>query len=83
MRLTSCWMPMRNALRTRLAELPDILTPTDLMNVLPIGRNGVYDALKANQITSRRSGQKIIITKIALVEFLGLAANGLQAGTPI
>ena len=71
---------MRSPSRKTLAELSDVLTPSDLMDVLPIGRNGVYDALKANLIPNRRIGQKLIITKTALVEFLGLGATSLQAG---
>ena len=74
---------MRSAVRKTLAELPDVLTPRDLMDLLPIGRNGVYDVLKANHIPNQRIGQKIIITKTALVEYLGLRANSLGAGTPI
>ncbi len=55
----------------RFAELPDVLTPTDLIAFLPIGRNGVYDALKRHAIKHVRVGQKLLITKAALREFLG------------
>jgi excisionase family DNA binding protein len=55
----------------RFAELPDILTPQDLFAFLPIGRNAVYDALKTHKIKSVRVGQKFLITKAALREFLG------------
>jgi excisionase family DNA binding protein len=55
----------------RFAELPDILTPQDLFAFLPIGRNAVYDALKSQKIKSIRVGQKFLITKAALREFLG------------
>jgi excisionase family DNA binding protein len=53
------------------AELPDVLTPQDLIAFLPIGRNAVYDALKTQKIKSVRVGQKFLITKSALREFLG------------
>ena len=54
-----------------LSELPDVLTPQDLIAFLPIGRNAVYDALKQQRIKNVRIGQKIIITKASLREFLG------------
>jgi len=55
----------------RFSDPPDILTPQDLMAFLPMGRNAVYDALKAQAIKSVRVGQKFLITKAALREFLG------------
>ncbi|MGB8909096.1 MAG: helix-turn-helix domain-containing protein [Candidatus Cybelea sp.] len=55
----------------RFAELPDVLTPRDLIAYLPIGRNAVYDALRTRAIKSVRVGQKLLITKAALREFLG------------
>jgi hypothetical protein len=59
------------AMSVRFADLPDILTPRDLIAFLPIGRNAVYDALKRQSIKSIRVGQKLLITKAALREFLG------------
>ena len=55
----------------RFDELPDLLTPRDLIAYLPIGRDGVYCALKEQRIRNIRLGQKIIIPKAALREFLG------------
>ena len=55
----------------RFHALPDVLTPQDLIAFLPIGRNAVYDALKHRRIKSVRIGQKLIITKASLREFLG------------
>jgi excisionase family DNA binding protein len=57
--------------RMRFDELPEILTPRDLIEYLPIGRDGVYSALKEQRIRNIRLGQKIIIPKAALREFLG------------
>ncbi len=62
------------SLRTRsarFADLPDILTPRNVIAFLPIGRNAVYDAIKRQALKSIRVGQKILITKAALREFLG------------
>ena len=60
-----------SAISARFAELPDVRTPHDIIAFLPIGRNAVYDALKRRAIKSVRVGQKLLITKAALREFLG------------
>lgn len=62
---------MQSGASARFADLPDILTPRDLIAFLPIGRNAVYDVLKRQSIKSIRVGQKLLITKAALREFLG------------
>jgi hypothetical protein len=59
----------------RFAELPDLLTPKDLIAYLPIGRDAVYEALKSQAIRNVRLGQKFIVTKGALREFLGGAVE--------
>ncbi len=59
----------------RFADLPDLLTPRLVMQYLPIGRDSVYEALKSQAIRNVRLGQKIIITKAALREFLGGAVE--------
>ncbi len=61
----------RQTRKSRLVDLPDVLTPRDLINFLPIGRNGVYEAINGGRIRSIRIGQKLIVTKAALQEFLG------------
>jgi hypothetical protein len=64
-----------NGLRARFAELPDVLTPRDIVAFLPIGRNSVYEALRTRAIKSIRIGQRLLITKAALREFLGDAVE--------
>jgi excisionase family DNA binding protein len=59
----------------RFVELPDILTPKDLMEYLPIGRDSIYEALRSQAIRNVRIGQKIIVPKAALREFLGGAVE--------
>jgi excisionase family DNA binding protein len=68
---------MATAVKTplRFAELPDLLTPRDLIAYLPIGRDAVYEALKAQIIRNVRIGQKFIIPEGALQEFLGGAVE--------
>jgi hypothetical protein len=60
-----------NGMSRRFEELPDVLTPQDLIAFLPIGRSSVYDALSTKAIKSIRIGQRLLITKAALREFLG------------
>jgi excisionase family DNA binding protein len=61
--------------RLYLDELPEILTPKDLMSYLRIGRDAVYSALKSQTIRNVRVGQKFIVTKHALRDFLGGVAE--------
>ena len=56
--------------RNMLESYNEILTVTDLYNILPIGRNGVYKLLNSGQIKSIRIGKKIFVLKEALVEYL-------------
>lgn len=68
---------MANAVKTplRYADLPDLLVPKDLIEYLPIGRDAIYEALKSQAIRNVRLGQKFIIPKAALRDFLGGAVE--------
>lgn len=66
---------MASPVAPRFAELPDILTPQHLMAYLPLGRDAIYSALKSQAIRNVRIGQKIIVPKGALREFLGGAVE--------
>lgn len=57
----------------RFDDLPDILTPKHLFAYLPIGRDAVYHALQTQAIRNVRIGQKFLIPKAALQEFLDVA----------
>lgn len=61
--------------RPRFEDLPDILTPKDIMTYLPIGRDATNQALQDGTIRSVRLGQKFIVPKAALLEFLGGAVE--------
>jgi hypothetical protein len=66
-----------------LADLGDILTPTDVRRFLGIGRNATYELLASGKLPSIRiTPRRLIVTKKALEAFLGLAANMPPAGTP-
>jgi len=60
---------MKRALR--YDELPEVLTPQHLIRFLPVGRNAVYDLLNTQRIRNVRVGQKFVILRSALREFLG------------
>lgn len=64
-------------------ELPDVLTPQHLIEYLPMGRNAIYEALKSHIIPSVRIGQKYLITKAALRDFLRGSNNVAVTGTPM
>jgi excisionase family DNA binding protein len=48
----------------------DILTPTDVKEILKIGRNKVYDYLKDGTIRSMMIAGKYRIPKLYLLEFM-------------
>jgi excisionase family DNA binding protein len=58
-------------MRRSFTELSELLTPKDLVEYLPLGRDRIYEALKSQAIRNVRVGQKFLITKAALREFLG------------
>jgi excisionase family DNA binding protein len=53
-----------------LSNLPDVLTPKELSDVLKIGITNTYKLLKQQQIKSIKIGNKYIIPKKSVVEFL-------------
>ena len=66
-----------------LADLGDILTPSDVQLILGIGRNATYELLASGRLQCVRiTPRRLIVTKRALEAFLGLAANMPLAGTP-
>ena len=53
-----------------LDNYPDVLTPNDIMQILSIGRNKVYELLNDGTLKSIRIGRKHRIPKKILIEFL-------------
>lgn len=53
-----------------LEEYPDVLTPYDVLKILNIGRNKMYELLKNGSIRSIRIGRKHRIPKKILIEYL-------------
>ena len=60
-----------------LSDCPDVMTVRDLQNVLQIGRNTAYALIDKNEIKSIRVLGQIRITKVAVLDFLGMSCyNG-------
>ena len=53
-------------------RLPAILTPVEVMDILGIGKNTVYNLLSSGQLKGFRIGKSWRITGDALEEFLQL-----------
>lgn len=52
-------------------NLPDIISPKDLMRYLPIGKGAIYDLFRPDRLKHFRVGRKIFTTKAHLRHFLG------------
>lgn len=69
---------IQNKLTLTFDELPEIMTPAHLIAYLPLGRDAVYAALKSGAIRSVRVGQKFLVPKTALKEFIdGKLSDGI------
>lgn len=53
-----------------LEKYKDVLTVSDLREILPLGRNIIYQLLNDNVIKNIRVGKKILIPKQFLLEYL-------------
>jgi excisionase family DNA binding protein len=67
----------------RYDDLPEVLTPKEVQAFLRLGRNAVYAALQDGRIRSVRHGQKFLVPKTALREFLDRDAEHRRAGIPV
>lgn len=55
-----------------LADYPDVLTPTECMNILSIGRNAIYTLLQNDIIKSVKIGKQYRIPKSSIENYLEL-----------
>ena len=55
---------------TALQNCPLIMSPTEVAQILRIGRNSIYALLRAGQLKSIRIGKLIKIPRSALEEYL-------------
>ncbi len=76
--------PIKRIPIDELPELPEILTATEVVSYLRgiFGRNAVYDLLREQAIRNRRHGQKFLIPKAALRDFIECRSEHCGAGTP-
>jgi excisionase family DNA binding protein len=56
-------------------QFNDVLTFTELMDYLAVGKNTAYRLLRTNQIKSARIGHIYKIPKVAVQEFLRTKMN--------
>jgi excisionase family DNA binding protein len=54
-----------------LEQYEDVLTVTELQEILGIGRNKVYSLLQSGAIPSIRIGKKWRVPKAAILHYLG------------
>lgn len=55
-----------------LSDYPDVLTPTECMNILSIGRNAIYTLLQNDVLKSVKIGKQYRIPKSSLENYLKL-----------
>ena len=56
-----------------LENYNDVLTPKNLYEILPVGRNTIYKLLDEKKIFSIRMGKKYLIPKEAVIDYLKIA----------
>ena len=59
-----------------LEKYDDILTPKDLQKILHSSRNTIYKLLSNGTIQSVRLGDKILIPKVYILNYLMAGENG-------
>ncbi|MGA7094925.1 MAG: helix-turn-helix domain-containing protein [Candidatus Cybelea sp.] len=64
-------------------DLPDVLTPAEVQSFLRLGRNATYDLLKNGTLRSVRLGQRYLVPRQALREFLDGSGERTGTGTPV
>ena len=55
-----------------LSDYPDVLTPTECMNILSVGRNAIYTLLQDDVLKSVKIGKQYRIPKSSLENYLKL-----------
>ena len=59
-----------------LEKYKDVLSVSELLEILPLGKNSIYKLLQTGAIRHIWVGSRIIIPKKSVIEFL----NGVEAG---
>ena len=58
----------------RYPEYPELLRPQDVAAILGIGRNSVYNLIRAGRIRHLKVGRNLLVPQAAIGEFLATAA---------
>ena len=53
--------------RTKLEDLPELLTPMEVRAFLGLSRNTIYRMIESGELPSRRFRQRLFIPKTALL----------------
>lgn len=62
------------AMKTEMfGEYPDCVTVNDIKDMLHIGRTKVYDLLREGKIESVKVGQKYIVPKQCVIDFINIS----------
>lgn len=54
--------------KTKLENLPELLTPMEVRTFLGLSRGSVYKLIESGELPARRLGRRIFIPKAALME---------------
>jgi len=54
--------------RTKLEDLPELLTPMEVRAFLGLSRNTIYRMIESGELPSRRFRQRLFVHKRALME---------------
>jgi excisionase family DNA binding protein len=63
-------MPVPKIVTDMFKDFPDVVTPKCLQKMLAIGRNTVYELLRAEIIPNVKIGKQIRISKQAVIDYL-------------
>jgi Helix-turn-helix domain len=66
---------------TDLTALPAIMRPTQLLEILPISRNLLYDSLQSGALPAQRLGTTYLIFRDSLIAFLEGAPSVAKGGS--
>ncbi len=59
--------------KTKLEDLPELLTPMEVRAFLGLGRNTVYELIESGEIPARRFGQRLFVPKKVLMQEVSVA----------
>lgn len=64
--------------RPRIADLPDLATVDEVREVLPIGRDAVYAAVRSGELPSIRIGRRVLVPRAGLERLIEEAVADVE-----